>query len=305
MRKNALTKKPFVAAALLALGISMVGIVRVAAQDNAAAKDGTKKAARRRPGGLGNKAPDYPANLFVAASTIAHTPLRHEWIDIPAGKTKLHAWIEYPAGDAPAPVVLVMHYDAGPDTLQLALADQIALEGFIAIEPDLLSGRGPKGGNFDAFEFPDEALRANLRVPPAEAMRLYKAAYAYAAKLPRSTGKIASLGCGLGGTLSFRFATEMPKLGGAVVFYGMPPSETTLAKINAPVLGLYGGDDDPVDATIEPTAAAMKKLGKSFESHVYPGATHGFLTYQAEGLNAAAVGDAWPVAIAFLKDHTK
>lgn len=291
-------------AAALAAALAMPNLAM--AQDSGQKKDGgKKKGGGRGTGGLGGKSPDLPANLFVSASTVAHTPLRHEWIDIPAGKTKLHTWIEYPSGDAKAPVVILMHYDAGLDISQRAVADQLALEGFIAVAPDLLSGRGPKGGNFEAFPFPDEALRANLKVPQAEALRLYRAAYDYALKLPRSSGKIASLGCSLGGTLSFRFAAEMPGLSAAVVFYGLPPAEPMLAKINAPVLGLYGGDDDRVDATIEPTAAAMKKLGKSFESHVYPGATHAFMTYQAEGLNGAATAEAWPVAIAFLKDHTR
>jgi carboxymethylenebutenolidase len=288
---------------LVALAVAFVAAHNGVAQEaNAQNKNGKKKAATA---GLGGKSPELPANLFVAASTVAHTTLRHEWVDIPSGKTKLHTWIEYPKGEDKAPVVILMHYEAGLDILQRALADQLALDGFIAVAPDLLSGRGPKAGNFDAFQFPDEALRANLKIPQAEALRLYKAAYDYAAKLPRASGKIASLGCSLGGTLSFRFAAETPGLNAAVVFYGMPPAEALLAKIKAPVLGLYGGDDDAVDATIEPTAAAMKKLGKSFESHVYPGATHAFLTYQAEGLNGIGTAEGWTTAIEFLKEHTK
>ncbi len=290
-----------VASAILAFGVSIA-----MPQDPAQNKDGgQKKGGGRGTGGLGNKSPDLPANLFVSASTVARTTMRHEWVDIPAGKTKLRTWIEYPAGDAKAPVVILMHYDAGLDISQRALADQLALDGFIAVAPDLLSGRGPKGGGFDAFAFPDEALRANMKLPQAEALRLYRVAYDYAMKLPRASGKSASLGCSLGGTLSFRFAAETPGLSAAVVFYGLPPSAAMLAKIDAPVLGLYGGDDDPVDATIQPTEATLKKLGKSFESHIYPGATHAFMTYQAEGLNGAATAEAWPIAIAFLKDHTK
>lgn len=288
-------------AALLAIAF-LAARNGVAQEANAPNKSGKKKVATA---GLGGKSPELPANLFVAASTVAHSTLRHEWVDIPAGKTKLHTWIEYPKDEAKAPVVILMHYEAGLDILQRALADQLALDGFIAVAPDLLSGRGPKGGNFDAFPFPDEALRANLKLPQAEAMRLYKAAYAYASKLPRANGKIATLGCSLGGTLSFRFAAEMPGLSAAVVFYGLPPADAMLANIHAPVLGLYGGDDDLVDPTIEPTAAAMKKLGKSYESHIYPGATHAFLTYQAEGLNGAGTAEGWITAIDFLREHTK
>ncbi len=307
MNRYAMIENFLAAAALLAVGAFLVthGVSIATAQEGPEKDGGKKKGGGRGTGGLGNKSPDLPANLFVSASTVARTTMRHEWVDILAGKTKLHTWIEYPSGDAKAPVVILMHYDAGLDISQRALADQLALDGFIAVAPDLLSGRGPKGGGFDAFAFPDEALRANMKLPRAEALRLYRAAYDYAMKLPRSSGKGASVGCSLGGTLSFRFATEMPSLSAAVVFYGMPPSEAMLAKINAPVLGLYGGDDDPVDSTVDSTAAKMKKLGKSFESHVYPGATHGFMTYQAEGLNGAATAEAWPVAIAFLRDHTK
>ena len=79
------------------------------------------------------------------------------------------------------------------EALQRSLADQIAYEGLLVVAPDLTSGFGPKGGNFESFPFPDEAMRAVLKVPAAEAMRRYKAAYDYAMKLPRSNGKIASL----------------------------------------------------------------------------------------------------------------
>jgi carboxymethylenebutenolidase len=258
-----------------------------------------------RGGGLAGKNPALPANLFVSASTVAHTSLQHEWIDIPMGAGKLHAWIEYPAGEAKAPLVAVMHYDAGLDNLQRALADQLATDGFIALAPDLLSGLGPNGGNYDSFPYPDDALRAIGRIDPAEAMKRFKAAFDYGLKLPRANGKGASLGCGVGGTNSFRFAAEVPDLSAAVVFYGMPPDPAAMAKVHAPVLGLYGGDDAPLRATVEPTAALMKKLGKSYQYHIYPGATHFFMSYQVEGRNGEAVAEAWPAAIEFLRQAMK
>lgn len=266
-------------------------------------------AGRGGGGGRGNplstKQPNLPANLFTSSSTVARTPLGHEWVDIPMGRVKLHTWIEYPEGDAKAPIIIVMQYDAGLDDLQRALADQLALEGFIAVAPDLLSGQGPKGGNYDSFRFPDDAVQASAKMAPDEIIRRYKAAYDYGMKLPRANGKSAALGCGVGGTYSFRFAAEEPNLNAAVVFYGMPPNEAAMAKIKAPVLGLYGEDDPAVVDTIEPTAAAMKKLGKSYESQVYPHATHFFMTYAVEGENGAAMAQSWPKAIAFLKENTK
>jgi carboxymethylenebutenolidase len=170
-----------------------------------------------------------------------------------------------------------MHYDAGLDDLQRAVADQLATDGFIAVAPDLLSGLGPKGGNYDSFPYRDEAVRTLARMKPEEALRRFKIAYAYAMKLSRANGKGASLGCGIGGASSFRFAAEEQGLSAAVVFYGLPPDPAETAKIHAPVLGLYAGDDPAVTATIEPTAASMKKLGKSYQYHIYPGATHFFM----------------------------
>ena len=135
--------------------------------------------------------------------------------------------------------------------------------------PDLTSGLGPNGGNYESFRFPDEAWRANLKIPAAEAMRRYRVAYDFAMKHPRANGKIAALGSGLGGTYAFRFAAGAPKLNAAVVFYGSAPDAAVIAKIKAPVLGLYGADD-PVEtpARVEQTAAEMKKAGKTFEYHI-------------------------------------
>ena len=260
-------------------------------------------------GGRGNplstKQPNLPGNLFTSGSTLARTALRHEWLDIPLGATKLRTWIEYPEGEGKAAVVLVMQYDAALDDLQRAIADQLALEGFIAVAPDLLSGLGPGGGGYDSFPFPEDAIRASAKMNPAEILRRYRAAYNFASKLPRANGKGASLGCGVGGTYSFRFAAEQPGLSAAVVFYGMPPGEAVMAKIKAPVLGLYGEDDPRIVSTIEPTAEAMKRLGKSYESHVYPHATHFFMTYAVEGENGAAIAQSWPKAIEFLRENTK
>jgi carboxymethylenebutenolidase len=262
-----------------------------------------------RGGGRGNalsdKREDLPANLFTSSSTVARTTMRHEWVDIAMGRAKLHTWIEYPQGDGKTPVVIVMHHGPGLDDLERAVADQLATEGFIALAPDLLSGFGPKGGNYDSFQFPDDAIRASVKVTAAEALRRYKAARGYGMKLPRANGKSASIGFDTGGTYSFRFAAEVPDLNAAVVVYGMPPEQAMLAEIHAPVLGLYGGDDDLVDNTIEPTQAAMQKLGKTYETHIYPHATHFFMVYQVEGENGAATAQAWPTAIAFLKQNTK
>src|SRR5262249_35988432 len=110
-----------------------------------------------------------------------------------------------------------------------------------------------------------------------------------------------------GGTTSFGYATAQPGLDAVVVYYGTSPSAEALAAIKAPVLGLYGGDDARVNATIEPASAEMKKLGKMYEPHIYDGAGHGFLRQQSgkDGANLKASQQAWPTTVAFVRDHTK
>jgi carboxymethylenebutenolidase len=251
------------------------------------------------------KLPDLPAGTFSATSTLLHSTLRKEFVNLPVGDVNLHTWVEYPTGAGKAPVVVVMQHGPGMDDWQRALADQLALQGFIAVAADLYSGLGPNGGNWDSFEGIDAALRAAGKLTPEEAIRRYKAAYEYGIKLPRASGKVATVGFCAGGTYSFRFAGEVPEIDAAVVFYGTQPSADTMSKIKAPVLGFYGEDDARVTSTVQSTVSAMKQLGKSYEPHIYPHATHGFLEFQDLGGNPAATTDSWARTIAFLNQHLK
>ena len=93
---------------------------------------------------------------------------------------------------------------------------------------------------------------------------------------------------------------------GSLAYYGTAPDDlATLATVEAPVLGLYGGNDARVDATIEATQAAMRTHGKSYEPHVFEGAGHGFLRAQdgQDGANLRAAEQAWPMTLSFLRQH--
>jgi carboxymethylenebutenolidase len=249
------------------------------------------------------KQPNLPAGYYTALSTLAKSKLQKEWVDIPVGDVKLHTWVEYPAGDAKAGVVIVMQFGTGMDEWVRAVADQLAQEGFIAVAPDLWSGTGPNGGGRDSFQFVDDAMKAGAKISGDEAQRRYKIARDWALKLPRANGKTGSIGFCAGGGNSFRFAGEVPELNAAVVYYGTPPTPEVMAKIKAPVLGFYGENDARVTSTVAPTVTAMEKLGKVYESHVYPKTTHSFLYFQDMAGNPAAVNDAWPRTVAFLKKY--
>ena len=200
----------------------------------AAAQGGGKSAPGSSSGpaiSFSEKQPNLPAAYYTALSTLAKSKMRREWVDIPLGPSpnpayndvKLHTWVEYPAGEAKAGVVIVMQFGTGMDEWVRAVADQLAVEGFIAVSPDLWSGTAPNGGGRDSFEFVDDAMKAGAKITADEAQRRYKIARDWALKLPRANGKTGSIGFCAGGGNSFRFAGEVPELNAAVVFYGTPP----------------------------------------------------------------------------------
>ncbi len=261
------------------------------------------------------KRPDLPANFLLAAKTVAQSPRKGEWVDIPmASGTKLHTWISYPQNVTKAPVVLVFQPGPGMDMGEpitpggganwlRGIADQLAYEGFIAVLPDLTSGLGPNGGNYDSFKFPDDSAAALNKIPHPEVLNRIRVARDYALKLPMADGKLGVIGFCNGGGLAWESAAEIEGVNASVVFYGGPPREEVMARIKAPVSAYYGADDLGLAPRIEPATADMKRLNKQFDVHVYQDATHVFLYQQNLGKNAAATEDAWPKAMAFFKKY--
>ena len=151
----------------------------------------------------------------------------------------------------------------------------------------------------------DDVVGLVRGLTPEEVDARLDATRAFALRIPAASGKVATIGFCWGGGRSFGYATHQPALGAAVVYYGSGPEVASLAAVRAPVLGLYGGDDARVNATIEPVAAEMKQLGRVYETEIYDGAGHGFLRAQSgpEGANLGATRKAWPRTLAFLRKH--
>jgi carboxymethylenebutenolidase len=259
--------------------------------------------------------PAIPPDNAASAERLKSSPRHGEWVDIkmPSGAS-LKSFVVYPERKDKAPVVLVIHDIGGMGDWGRAVGDQLAKEGFIAIVPDLLSGKGRNGGGTE--ELGQNVGQAIRSLTPDEVATRLNAAMAHGQSLPSSNRKTGVIGFCWGGSASINYAIAQPELNASVIYYGTPPMKTVdgaqvvdpapLDKIKAPVIGFYGGNDARVTSTVEPTAAEMKKLGKSYESHVMEGAGHGFLKGQASSAaNAKAAADAWPLTIAFLKKHTE
>jgi carboxymethylenebutenolidase len=212
--------------------------------------------------------------------------------------------VVYPERSGPAPVVVVIHEIYALTDWIRGVADQLAAEGYIAIAPDLLTGKGPGGGGSDSVD--RQGAVALIRgLDDDEVTRRLKAAAAYATALPAAASSVGIVGYCWGGSTSFRVATEWPELDAAVVYYGGSAPTEALAGIQAPVLGLYGGDDARVNATIPDAQAEMDRLGKFYEVNLYEGAGHGFLRQQPgrDGANMAAARAAWARTVAFFREH--
>jgi carboxymethylenebutenolidase len=247
-----------------------------------------------------------PADEHVNTA-LSKSPRHHEWADVKvAGSARtIRTFVVYPERKDKAPVVIVIHENTGLTDWARAVADQLAEDGFIALAPDLLSGKGPGGGNTDAIPNRDEATKAIRALTDEETMAALDGVRDYGLKLPAANGKVGTVGFCWGGARSFAYAVHQPALNAAVVYYGTAPEPARLASLKAPVLGLYGGDDARVNATIEPTTVELKKLTKSYEPVIFDGAGHGFLRAQGgrEGANLRASQKAWPRTVAFFREH--
>ncbi len=244
-----------------------------------------------------------PADADNARARLAASPRHGEWVMIPAGTDSVRAWVVYPERKTNAPVVVVVHEIFGLSPWVRAVADQLAADGFIAIAPDLLTSKNlPNPTDSVPAQLATAAIRT---LDPNDVHRQITAAANYAMALPSAVKKYGIVGYCWGGGVSFEHAVRSPSLGAAVVYYGVSPATASLASVKAPVLGLYGGSDARVGATIPPADSAMKAMGKTYTPHIYDGAGHGFLRQQSgqNGANLTATQQAWPETIAWFRKY--
>lgn len=226
------------------------------------------------------------------------SPRHHEWIDVTSGDKKVRCFAAFPEVKHKAGIVLVLHENKGLTTWVRSVADQLAEAGFIAIAPDLLSGKGPSGGNTDAFETVDAATKAIYALDAAQVTADLNAVCEHAKKLEAANGTLAVAGFCWGGSQSFLFAAERKDLAMALVFYGgAPKDEKAFERIACPVHGFYGENDNRITAGVDATKEAMKKAGKTFEPVVYASAGHGFFrageSAELTDANRKARDEAW------------
>jgi carboxymethylenebutenolidase len=246
-----------------------------------------------------------PPSGETANERLAASPRRGEWATVSVGQDSVRAWVVYPARTENAPVVVAIHDNRGMSNWIRGVADQLAADGFIAIAPDLLTMQ-------DVARMPDgesnpDSVRTKIgNVDQATRDRFIEAVGEWGTRLPGATSTYGIVGFCWGGSTVFGHAVAAPtSLGAVVVYYGGSPAPDQLGSVRAPILGLYGGDDARVNATVPPAQAALEAAGRTYEVHMFDGAGHGFTRSQdgREGANVAAVRQAWPMTVAWFREH--
>jgi carboxymethylenebutenolidase len=218
-----------------------------------------------------------------------------EWVKYARGTDSIRAYVAYPERKGKAPAVIVIHEIFGLTEWEPTVADRLAKAGYVAIVPDLLSS---KHGRSPADADSGRKLVGDLE--PDRVTADLDATYGYVNALPAvNKDHIGTIGFCWGGGQSFRYATNNPNLRAAVVCYGPPPDTAAMRRIQAPVLGVYGENDERIGATLPGTVAAMQADGKTFTHEVYPGTGHGFLKPGRQGSDGPQVERAWTRILQF------
>lgn len=179
------------------------------------------------------------------------------------------------------------------------IAERFAEAGFTALAPDLYQG--------ETTTSPDEAQRRFMALNIEETANELESAIDCLGKHPSIVHKkLGVVGFCLGGQLALMAATVSDQIGAVVDFYGIHPNvHPDFSKLTAPVLGLFGEQDDFVPLTaVQQLEAQIQKAGGTIESHTYSNAGHAFFNdTRPEAYNPTAAADAWNRTLAFLQQR--
>ncbi len=219
-------------------------------------------------------------------------------LEYDAGGVKISGYLARLKGGQKRPAVIVIHENRGLTPHIQDVARRLALDGFLAFAPDMLS---PLGGT------PEDATKATQMIGTLnadETVARLAAAVPFMAHHTESTGKVGAIGFCWGGAMANRLAAAGTSLNASVPYYGRQLPAADVPKITAPLLLQYGSLDQGINAGIPAYEAALKANNKPYELFMYEGANHAFNNdTNATRYNKEAATMAWSRTIAFLKKY--
>jgi carboxymethylenebutenolidase len=276
------------------------------------------------------KTPDVSRRGFMTASaavaagyTLAAGPVRAETIKtdttglkagdakVPVAGGEMPVYYARPANATNPPVVLVAMEIFGLHEWVKDITRRMAHLGALAIAPDYYFRSG-----VNLLEITDtpKLLPIVNKKPDAELFADLDATVAWAKQQGADTNRLGIMGFCRGGRTVWEYTSHNPNLKASVAFYGTltdPPNPLwpkspmqLVPEMKAPVLGLYGAEDQGIPvAQVKAMEAAMKAANKPAEFHIYPGAPHGFEADYRASYRKDAAEDAWKQMQAWFKKY--
>src|ERR1700691_6589474 len=232
-------------------------------------------------------------SLFLSVSAAA---VDQKAVSYKSGDETVHGILYTPFDKGPFPALIAIHEYWGLNDWVKQQAEKFAALGYVVLAIDLYRGK--------VADNPDLAHELMRGVPEDRAIRDLRAAFDFLGSQPNvKKDRIGSIGWCMGGGYSLDMALAEPQLAAAVINYGHLATETTdLKKINAPILGLFGAQDQGITPDdVKKFQQAMEQLGKKVEVKIYPDAGHAFENPNNKtGYRAEDTADAWQRTVAFL-----
>jgi carboxymethylenebutenolidase len=223
------------------------------------------------------------------------------FVTISTADRDIPAYRAMPDAGGPFPVVLVVQEIFGVHAWVQDVCRRLAGAGYFAIAPDLYVRQGDPTAITDMSALIRDIVS---KVPDVQVLSDLDAAVAYARRVPRvDASRLAITGFCWGGRIAWMYAGHNPAVRAAVAWYGpvarvYHPGDASaleiVPRIEAAVLGLYGGDDPgiPNDTTAR-IAEAMRSAGKTVEIVTYPDTPHAFLADYRPSYRKGPAEDGW------------
>jgi carboxymethylenebutenolidase len=213
-----------------------------------------------------------------------------------SGDETVSGMLYTPSGKGPFPALIVIHEYWGLNDWVKEQASKLADQGYESLAIDLYRGK--------VADNPDLAHELMRGVPQDRAERDLRAAFDYLVSQSNvKKDRIGSIGWCMGGGYSLRVAILEPTLAADVIHYGpLITDPEQLKKINAPILGIFGGQDRGITPDdVKKFQQVVTQLGKKVEIKIYPDAGHAFENpNNKQGYRAEDAADAWKLTIDFL-----
>jgi carboxymethylenebutenolidase len=227
--------------------------------------------------------------------------LGYETVQSPQGNGSIKGYFARPANaSGKLPAILVIHENRGLNPYIEDVARRFAVANFIAFAPDGLTSVGGFPGN-------DEQGAVKFRdVNGPKMFEDFVAAAQWLKARPESTGKIGAVGFCFGGGVVNNLAVRLgADLSAGAPFYGRQPGADDVAKIKAPLMLHYAGNDQGVNSGIEAFEAALKANGKTYTKYMYEGTQHGFHNDTTPRYDEAAAKLAWQRSLEFFNKNVR